>query len=374
MRIGFDAKRAIQNRTGLGNYSRYLIEILSEYYPGNSYILFAPKRKQNMRLQTICSRKNISFVFPRGIFRFLASLWRVWCIKRDIRDSRVEVYHGLSNELPAGIGRNGIKTVVTVHDLIFLRYPGYYKLADRLIYRFKFRHACRNADRIIAVSECTKRDIMSFFHIPEPKIAVVYQGCHRMFGRTATEAEKRAVAVTYGLPPLFLLTVGSIEARKNLMLIIKALKHIPGDVHLVAAGKSTPYRQEVEACARRSGTAHRLHILNNVTFHDLPAIYQSAAICIYPSFFEGFGIPVVEALTSGIPVIAATGSCLEESGGPDSIYVDPTDEMALAGHITALLHDREQAGRMARAGKEYVKRFSEKAIAAEIMKVYEGLK
>jgi glycosyltransferase involved in cell wall biosynthesis len=373
MHIGFDAKRAIQNNTGLGNYSRYLIEILSEYYPGNSYILFAPKRKQNARLKTICSRKNISFVFPRGISKLLASLWRVWSIKRDIRENLIEIYHGLSNELPVGIRKNNIKTVVTIHDLIFLHYPGYYKLIDRIIYRFKFKLACRNADQIIAVSECTKQDIVSFFHIPASKIAVVYQGCHPMFSSKVPEAEKRAIAGVYQLPPLFLLTVGSIEARKNLMLIIKAMKHIPEDIHLVAVGKSTLYQQEVETYAGTSGIAPRLHVLNNVSFDDLPAIYQSAAICIYPSFYEGFGIPIIEALTSGIPVIAATGSCLEEAGGPGSVYVEPTDEIGLSKQIITIINDKEQAKRMVEAGKEYVKRFSGKSIAAEIMKVYGAL-
>ncbi|GHT38796.1 glycosyl transferase family 1 [Bacteroidia bacterium] len=367
VKIGFDAKRAVQNNTGLGNYSRYIIEILSEYYPDNQYILFAPKKKENKRLETILSRKNIRFVFPRGISRIFSSLWRVWGINRTIKANHLTVFHGLSNELPIGIRKTGVKSIVTVHDLIFMRYPSYYKWIDRMIYRFKFKYACRNADKIIAVSECTKRDIISFFNIPAEKIAVVYQGCHPNFQVEVSAGKKQSIAGKYRLPPLFLLYVGSIEARKNLLLAVKALQWLPDNIHLVAVGKSTPYQSEVEKQAKELNLESRLHLLNHVAFEDLPALYQSAAIFIYPSFFEGFGIPVIEALTSGTPVIAATGSCLEEAGGADSVYIDPNDDAGLAERIKEILNDKELSDKMITSGKEYVKRFSGKMIADQLM-------
>ncbi|GAB6394958.1 MAG: glycosyl transferase family 4 [Bacteroidales bacterium] len=374
MKIGFDAKRAVQNLTGLGNYSRYIIEILSEYYADNAYVLFCPKKKENRRLETILSRENISFVFPTGVFRKLSSLWRVAGIRKDIRRSGITVFHGLSNELPFGIRRSGAKSVVTIHDLIFLRYPQYYKMVDRFIYRFKFGYACRKADKIIAVSECTKQDIISFFHIPEEKIRVVYQGCHPAFGIKVSEERKKAVMDKYQLPPSFLLNVGSIEARKNLLSIVKALKHIPGNIHLVAVGKRTSYQTKVEKYARVSGLKFRLHVLNMIAFDDLPAIYQLAEIFVYPSYFEGFGIPIVEALASGVPVVAATGSCLEEAGGQRSVYVHPDDSRALAGKISELLTDKTSAQQMIEAGKQYyAELFSARRIASDIMGVYRSV-
>ncbi|MDR0743252.1 MAG: glycosyltransferase family 4 protein [Tannerella sp.] len=374
MKIGFDAKRAIQNNTGLGNYSRYVIEILSKYYPDNSYILFAPKQKENSRLNTILSRTNISFVFPDGIAKIFSPLWRILGIKKDIRKQNLAIYHGLSNELPVGIKKTGVKSVVTIHDLIFLRYPEYYKPIDRFIYKLKFKAACQQADKIIAVSECTKRDIVSFFHIPEEKITVVYQGCHPDFSIKVSEEKKSEIISKYSLPLRFILFVGSIEARKNLLLTVKALKGISEDIHLVAIGKSTPYQSVVEQYAEKSGIKSRLHILNNVPFEDLPALYQSAAIFVYPSFFEGFGIPVIEALSSEIPVIAATGSCLEEAGGPGSIYVDPNDTAELSERIMEIVNNQELTNNMIESGKEYVQRFSEDAISAEIMNIFNNLK
>ncbi|MDR3062253.1 MAG: glycosyltransferase family 4 protein, partial [Dysgonamonadaceae bacterium] len=303
MKIGFDAKRAVQNNTGLGNYSRYLIEILSEYYSDNKYLLFAPEKKDNPRLQTLQSRKNVSFVYPSGIAGLFPSFWRMTGIKTDLREYSPEIYHGLSGELPIGIAKTGIKSVVTIHDLIFLRYPEYYKSWDREIYTRKFRYACEYSDKIIAISECTKKDVISFFNIPEEKIAVVYQGCHPDFGKKATDEKKQEVTQKYKLPPKYLLSVGSIEPRKNLLLAVKALQKLEQDIHLVAVGKKTPYQVEVEQYAAQSGISERLHILNKVPLDDLPACYQLASVFLYPSFFEGFGIPVIEALHSGVPVI-----------------------------------------------------------------------
>ncbi|MDR1121991.1 MAG: glycosyltransferase family 1 protein, partial [Dysgonamonadaceae bacterium] len=148
MKIGFDAKRAMQNHTGLGNYSRYVIEILSKYYPRDAYVLFCPKKKENRRLDAILTRENISFVFPSGFFgKLLSALWRIWWVKNDIKREKIHIFHGLSNELPLGIRHSGVQSVVSIHDLIFLRYPQYYKPIDRFIYRLKFRYACRKADR-----------------------------------------------------------------------------------------------------------------------------------------------------------------------------------------------------------------------------------
>ena len=374
MRIGFEAKRAIQNHTGLGNYSRYIIAILSKYYPENSYVLFAPKNRQNAKLESISSKnKNISFVFPPRKHKIWASLWRLWRIKKSIGKHQVDIFHGLSNELPIGIKGARTKTVVTIHDLIFLRFPEYYKLIDRLIYRIKFRYACRKTDKIIAVSECTKRDIVSFFHIPEEKIEVIYQGCQAAFREEADQETKDRIRLKYQLPQRFLLNVGSIENRKNLLLIAKSLKQLPEDIHLVAIGKSTPYQQEIEEFVRKERLTSRVHIFNRIETNELPAFYQLSEIFIYPSFFEGFGIPIIEALSCRVPVIAAQGSCLEEAGGPDSIYIDPNNEEELAEQVIRILTQPELKKQMIDAGEQYIRRFSEEKIAEELMYLYKNL-
>ena len=373
MKIGFDAKRAVQNNTGLGNYSRYILEIVSCFYPDNRYFLFAPKRKKNERLNSLHTRENTAFVFPSGIDKLIPTIWRTSGIRKDLKKNEIDIFHGLSNELPVGIRHSKVKSVVSIHDLIFLRYPEFYTLVDRTIYRWKFERACRIADKVIAVSECTKRDIVSFFSIPEEKIAVVYQGCHPQFQPIVPEEKKRKIRERYDLPNRFLLFVGSVESRKNVLLAVKALKQLAPDVHLVVIGKATPYQKEVELYAQQSGLSRRLHIFNNFPFADLPAVYQLATVFVYPSYFEGFGIPIIEALSCGVPVVAATGSCLEEAGGPDSFYIHPDDENELAARIHEIVNNESLAHRMREAGKKYVKRFDEAKIASEIIRIYQSL-
>lgn len=373
IKIGFDAKRAIQNNTGLGNYSRYIIEILSRFFEDNDYLLYAPKERENVRLNDLKSSKNVFFRFPVGGWKHFSSFWRTWGITKWLKKDQIEIYHGLSNELPLRINRSGIKTVVSIHDLIFLRYPGYYKPIDRFIYRLKFRYAAKIADKVIAISECTKRDIISFFHIPEEKISVVYQGCHPNFSQKVSSEKKEDIIRKYALPSRFLLYVGSIEERKNLLLAVKALKHVHEDIHLVAVGKSTWYQDEVEKYASNNQLSGRLHIYNNVSFEDLPSFYQLANLFIYPSRYEGFGIPIIEALISGTPTIAAKGSCLEEAGGESSLYVNPDDEKELAEKINLVLSDAGLASQMSEQGKKYSERFSDKVIADNIMDVYKSV-
>jgi glycosyltransferase involved in cell wall biosynthesis len=373
MIIGFDAKRAFANHTGLGNYSRYIINNLSDYYPSGQYFLYAPEKRENAAVNRFRDKDNIRFVFPTGLHACFSSLWRTKGITADLVRDRVQLYHGLSNELPVGLQKKGIHSVVTVHDLIFLRYPQFYKAPDRAIYTRKFRYACRHADRIVAVSECTKQDIVSFFGVSPDRISVIYQGCDASFSQAIPGEEIERVSQKYRLPRNFILNVGTVEARKNLMLAVKALPLLDKSVHLVAVGKETPYAEEIRKYAAAHHLESRIHIITGVPLSDLPAIYRSASVFVYPSFFEGFGIPVVEALQSDIPVIAATGSCLKEAGGPGSVYVDPDNEQQLAEAIQKVLSDAGLREKMIAEGKQYATRFHDRLLTDRLMELYQRL-
>ena len=327
MRIGFDGKRAVQNFTGLGNYSRYIVDILCQFYPENEYVLYAPKKRENKRLDKLTKQyQQLQLSYPTtSSWKKLSSLWRVWGVTQQLEKEKIDIFHGLSNELPLNIHQSEVKSIVTIHDLIFLRYPQYYHSIDRKIYTYKFRKACENADKIIAISECTKRDIIEFFRIPADKIEVVYQGCDPSFMHPVAAEKKREIRAKYQLPDHYILNVGSIEERKNALSAVQALTMLPEQIHLVIVGRHTEYTDKIERFIKENKLEERVHIISNVPFDDLPAFYQLAEIFVYPSRFEGFGIPIIEALYSGIPVVAATGSCLEEAGGPDSIYVHPDD-------------------------------------------------
>ncbi len=375
MRIGFDGKRAVQNFTGLGNYSRYIVDILCQFGPENEYVLYAPKKRENKRLDKLTKQyQQLQLSYPTtSSWKKFSSLWRVWGVTRQLEKEKIDIFHGLSNELPLNIHQSEVKSIVTIHDLIFLRYPQYYHSIDRKIYTYKFRKACENADKIIAISECTKRDIIEFFRIPADKIEVVYQGCDPSFIHPVAEEKKREVRAKYQLPDHYILNVGSIEERKNALSAVQALMMLPEQIHLVIVGRHTEYTDKVEHFIKENKLEERVHIISNVPFDDLPAFYQLAEIFVYPSRFEGFGIPIIEALYSGIPVVAATGSCLEEAGGPDSIYVHPDDIKGMADALKQIYTDPERKKNMIEKGHSFAKRFSEEKQAEEILNIYKKL-
>ncbi|MCS2948300.1 glycosyltransferase family 4 protein [Bacteroides sp. BFG-638] len=375
MRIGFDGKRAVQNFTGLGNYSRYIVDILCQFGPENEYVLYAPKKRENKRLDKLTKQyQQLQLSYPTtSSWKKLSPLWRVWGVTRQLEKEKIDIFHGLSNELPLNIHQSEVKSIVTIHDLIFLRYPQYYHSIDRKIYTYKFRKACENADKIIAISECTKRDIIEFFRIPADKIEVVYQGCDPSFIHPVAEEKKREVRAKYQLPDHYILNVGSIEERKNALSAVQALMMLPEQIHLVIVGRHTEYTDKVEHFIKEYKLEERVHIISNVPFDDLPAFYQLAEIFVYPSRFEGFGIPIIEALYSGIPVVAATGSCLEEAGGPDSIYVHPDDIKGMADAFKQIYTDPERKKNMIEKGHSFAKRFSEEKQAEEILNIYKKL-
>lgn len=374
MKIAFDAKRITHNATGLGNYSRFVVNGLSAFYPEHTYQLYTPSKGKEALSKRIESRPNVSFHYPEGRFdKLLPSVWRSSGITTTLRKEKVDLFHGLSNEIPANLKQNGIPSVVTIHDLIFLRYPKLYKPIDRSIYTYKFKQACLRSDRILAISQQTKRDIRDFFGIPEEKIEVVYQGCDPVFGQAVTESMKLSVREKYQIDGPYILYVGSIEERKNLLLLVKALKGLHEDISVIAIGKRTPYTDTVESYIRENNLSARVRILSNIPFSELPAFYQMATLFVYPSFFEGFGIPILEAQLAGIPVIAAAGSCLEEAGGPSALYTDPRSEQELRGLIESVLNDPKLAESMQTHGRTYTQRFAPGTLATQLMQLYKNI-
>jgi glycosyltransferase involved in cell wall biosynthesis len=372
MNIAFDAKRAFHNSRGLGNYSRDTIRLLSSFYPENNYLLFNPKDKRNIQFLL---GESTTEILPDSFFgRLFPSIWRSKGMCHQISSNAVDIYHGLSQELPLGIRNTGARTVVTMHDAIFMRYPELYSSVYRAIFIQKNKYACKVADRIIAISEQTKRDIIKYFDADENKISVVYQGCNNIFRAPVSDEAKDEIRKKYNLPERFTLNVGAIEKRKNVGLIIEAMQRKQIDTHLVVVGKpETSYFEEVSALVSKYGLEHQVHFIHNAETVDLPVIYSLAEIFIYPSIFEGFGIPILEALCVGTPVISSTGSCFEETGGSNSRYIHPQDADELGGAILEILNDSLLRNKMKLKGLEFSERFTDQCVATNLMKVYQSL-
>jgi glycosyltransferase involved in cell wall biosynthesis len=371
MRVGFEAKRFFTNFTGLGNYSRFVVNALSEFSPENTYTLYSPRIRSHPEYDSLLSRKNIHVVGPEGVYKVLPALWRSYGMSKLTTVTDLDVFHGLSQELPMGLPSK-VRKIVTVHDLIFLRYPQFYNPVDVAIYKAKVKSACRLADRVIAISEQTADDLVWFLQTDRKKVSVVYQGCHPSFKRDVAQDEKEAVRKKYGLPENFILNVGTIEDRKNVALLVKALSLLPSRLlrKVVIVGRATKYKDTVLKAATEHGVAEHVLFLHNVSFVDLPAIYQMAEVFVYPSKFEGFGIPLIEAIESKVPVISSTGSCFREAAGPGSLYADPSDGAALAQHLESVLTNGILRNEMIRASSAFIQKFEPQVIAHDLIRAY----
>ena len=382
MNIGYDGKRAFQNKTGLGNYIRSLMAILTEHYPDNKYLLFAPKETS---LFNVKSLKNVAAIFPKSMAgKYFQGWWRRRGMVKNIAASGISIYHGVSNELPVGIERTKVKTVVTIHDIIFERFPKTYNFDERYVHRFKIKHACKIADAIIAISEQTKNDLINYYKIPADKIFICYQSCNPIFLQKITAAEKKIVKQKYQLPDTYFLFVSSIAPRKNLILICKALLLLKEtlNIPLVIIGNGKKEKEEAKNFMDANGLKNRMILLNEMpvskepaftTAADFPAIYQQALALIYPSIFEGFGAPLLEAMCSGIPVISSNTSSLPEVAGDAALYFAPDDAVILAEHMLRIAGDKTVVDSLIQKGFVQAQKFSTQNYADSIMHVYKTL-
>ncbi len=335
LRIGLDAKRAFNNGTGLGNYSRFVINGLMKQFPEHEYFLFTPKIDSRYAFFYTPS-SNITLITPNTFLgKSFTSLWRTYAIADMCNELKLDVFHGLSNELPVGIESFKGKKLVTIHDLIFLRYPNYYNNIDRYIYTRKFKYACAKADIVVAASKQTKSDIIQYLHTPDSKIKVGHQNCDARFEQVASEQEKTNLSQKLNLPPNFILCVGTIEQRKNQLTVLKAFHaaQLEG-ISLVFVGRETEYANSLHSYIREHQLENKVVFLKNISAADLPVLYQLAKVFVYASEFEGFGIPILEGLRSGVPVLAANSSSLPEAGGPAAHYFQHDKPVELA----ALMH------------------------------------
>ena len=371
LRLGYDAHALFNNFTGPGNYSRTLLKNLTDYFPDHIYFLYATEVERNAETQFFLNSALYHLQLPR--YR-PAVLWSLLGLQRELRRHRVAIFHGLNAYLPPGLGRMGIRRVVTVHDLAFQRYPQFYSWEERLRRSRRIGQACRRADRIVAISECTRRDLVELYGVDPARIVVVYQSVHERYLTEKPPKVRRAVGERHHLPGEYLLYVGAVSRRKNLLAAVQALETLPAAdrLPLVVVGRSGTYRDEIVDYARARGLAALLHFIRP-DFDELPAIYQKAAAFIYPSLYEGFGIPVLEALFSRIPVITSNTSSLPEAGGDAACLVDPTDPAAIGAALQRVLQDSSLRQSMIERGWRHAQQFRGNPLTQRMMEVYEAL-
>jgi glycosyltransferase involved in cell wall biosynthesis len=365
MTIGFDGKRLYNNHTGLGNYSRTVLHWLLQFYPKEQYKIFVHEKYFNdtpYKYTDFTDRTILSDAFS-------ADLWRFKNIEQDIARESVTVFHGLSNEIPE-LPAN-INKVVTIHDVIFHKLPKTFPFIDRQMYAYKTKKACHIADTIIAVSEQTKQDLIELFKINEQKIKVVYPTWNKEYEHDVHFVLKDEFWNKYNLPRDFVLFVGAISKRKNFIRLLQAMDTAENkDKNLVVVSNGGDDYDKAESYIYEKGMEGRIFFLKELPWYELPIIYHMSQGLVYPSLYEGFGLPILEALRCGKPVIASNVSSMPEVGGDACIFINPTDVEALSNAIHFIYYNLEHAGEIRCRAIAQAMKFNPEKMAEELMCIY----
>jgi len=373
MRIAFDAKRALNNTSGLGNYSRTLLNGLMQAYPENEYTLFSPKVNEALLAELHGAFK---MQLPQStLHKTIHPLWRSFGLKKQLQQCRADLYHGLSNELPFNAHTFRMAKVVTIHDLLYLHHPEDFPFIDRKIYHLKTSYACRNADVITVNSLQTKQDVIRLMDVPEKKVALVYHAVQPRFLQSYTTAHVEAMRQQYKLPAEFILQTGSFLGRKNHLRTLKAFAAIADktDCHLVFAGNGGAEQKQIENFIAQHQLQSRVLIIKNIVAADMPMVYQAAKAVIYPSINEGFGLPILEAFASKVPVITTSGKCFAEVAGDAAVFIDPFSENDIAKAMMEVIENISLRQKLIAAGSARLPLFSSQKLAEGTMNIYKNL-
>jgi glycosyltransferase involved in cell wall biosynthesis len=364
MRIGFDAKRIYHNQTGLGNYGRNLVAGLEARYPEHDYLLFTPP---NATVSFTTQKARV--IYPDLA---MSGIWRSYSIIRQLVLEKVDIYHGLSNEMPFSLAGGKIKVVVSIHDIIFRKYPKAYAFPDRLIYERKTRFALRHADIILASSEATARDLSETYQVDRRKIKVLYPAIESIF---YNQEPANISLPSTGIPEEFLLFVGTGNERKNLKVLVDAYNTLPEKerIPVMVVGGKSKYRDFMEVYIAHRNLQSAFIFVGACNNETLKVLYKKATSLIYPSLYEGYGMPVAEALVCGCPVIASQASSIPEAGGDAALYFHPDHAEELASLIQQLRSNPALRESMIEKGHQHQQCFDPQKLTDTLMEVYTGL-
>ncbi|WP_352429513.1 glycosyltransferase family 1 protein [Thermoflexus sp.] len=367
--IVVDVSAAVHHRAGLGRYAAELVAALIPLLPGRLAVFYhdAPRADRFPPLDRLPARSTRLRAKPWRLSVLLADLLRR---PMDAVIGPAALFHATDHLLPP---LRAIPSVFTLHDLIFRLYPETHMPLNRWFLTWMMPRFLRRADRIIAVSECTRRDLLRWYRVPEERVVVIHEGVHERF-RPAPPEAVAAVRYRYHLPQTFILYVGTIEPRKNLPTLFAAYRALLArwpDLGLVIAGKIGWRTEGTFRALRALGLEGRVRFLGYVPEADLPALYSAAALFAFPSLYEGFGLPPLEAMACGTPVVVADAAALPEIVGEAGLRVPPQAPEAWAAALEAVLSDGALQARLRDAGLRRATRFRWSEAARQTAAVYE---
>jgi glycosyltransferase involved in cell wall biosynthesis len=373
MRIGIDYTAAVRQMGGIGRYTRNLIRALAEIDQNGEYVLWVAGGRRglddsdwppNFHLRTI----------PLSD-RWVNLLWQRMRIPLPIESmvGHLDVFHSPDFVLPPT--RSAARTLVTVHDLSFLRVPECFVPSFREYLKAAVRRSVARADAILADSESTRADLRELLGVSDERIAVVYPGVEARFRPIRETSVLEVVQRKYVLPERFILGVGTLQPRKNFTGLIDAFSRLmEPDLQLVLAGGVGWLHEPILETISQRHLQDRVRLLGFVDDHDLPALYSLATVFAFPSWYEGFGLPVLEAMACGTPVVTANNSALPEVAGNAALMVDAASPQELADALHVALVDEVRREELATAGFGHARQFTWERAAAQLQRCYEELR
>jgi len=350
MRIGIDVQSTLGRKTGIGLYTANLLQALRRVAPQHEYVELSWGRTDELRTDQ-------------------RLWWEQVELPRRARAAQVDLLHLTGFGVPRW---HPCPTLLTVHDLIGLLFPANLPPISRLYWSRWLPRTIRWADQVIADSEHTRRDLIRLLGIPAERIEVVYLGVDQAFHPLKDQVALEAVRHKYRLPSAIILYVGTLEPRKGLNTLISAYATLAADIphHLIIAGKRGWYTEPLFRQVKALGLSQRVHFTDYVADEDLPGLYNLADLFVYPSRYEGFGLPPLEAIACGVPVVCSNAASLPEVVGDAALLVPPDDAEALAAAIRRVLDDKALRGEMRARGLEQAGRFTWEKTARRTAGIY----
>jgi glycosyltransferase involved in cell wall biosynthesis len=377
MRIGIDYTAAVRQGAGIGRYTRQLVQALLELDRDDSYVLLAAtggvhasaaawpqageRRAPVRQVRLPVSDRTLNVIWHR----LQLPLWVEWA------SGPLDILHSPDFALPP-VRR--ARTILTVHDLSFMRVP---ECSDPRLRAYLLRvvpASVRRADVVLADSESTRQDVIELLGVDPARVEVVYAGVEPRFQRVRDAQTLQAVRSRYQLPAHFILGVGTLQPRKNFERLIEGFSHardaVPAETHLVIAGGVGWLYESIYRRIEELGLQKAVHLPGYVTDEDLPALYSLADVFAFPSLYEGFGLPPLEAMACGTPVVCSNASSLPEVVGRAALTVDPLDVDALTDALRRALSDEPLRAELTQMGLTRARRFTWKQAASTLLDVY----
>ncbi|MHB1357182.1 MAG: glycosyltransferase family 4 protein [Anaerolineae bacterium] len=367
-RIAIDYTSAIQQRAGIGRYTRHLVTALAALDHATNYVLFSAGRDPSPRAWPAnFTRREVPISE-----RYLSIIWQRLRLPLPVElfTGRVDVYHSPDFVLPPVIRA---RKVLTVHDLSFIRYP---ECSSPALLQYLIRSvppSVRRADYLLADSLSTKQDLVELLGIPEERVTVVYAGYDPRFN-PYPQGNDQEILAKYGIGGPYILALGTLQPRKNFSMLIRAYNHLVHEhniphILVIGGGKGWLY-DDIFATVKELGLEKRVLFPGFVADENLPALYRGAELFAFPSLYEGFGIPILEAMGCGTPVVTSTSSSLPEVAGDAALCIDPQDSTALADAMWQALSDNTLRQTLQQRGLGRVKQFTWENAAIALLNVY----